>query len=662
MSILKRALALGVMATVVGSAGFACENKAAKEFAKNQNSGNLGASASVKQLMAARHLTESDVEAALKTFVPPGKRDEYMIFASGGQSGQILVMGVPSMRLLKVIGVFTPEPWQGYGYGGTSNKVLADGAQGKQAISWADVHHPNLSETNGDYDGQFLFVNDKANGRVAVVDLEDFATKQIVANPLVGSDHGGAFVDPNTNYVIETSQYPTPLGRDYAPLSAYKDKYRGVAVFWKFDRQKKRIDPSQSFGVELPPYTQDLADAGKLGSDGWAFINSFNTELATGGTLQGKPPIESGASQNDMDYLHIIDWKKAEALVKAGKAVTIKGMKVLPLAVSGAEGVLTLVGEPKSPHGCDVTPDGTAIVVGGKLDTHATVFEFSKIKQLIADKKFEGKDAYGIPILPFKEAIRGQVEIGLGPLHTVFDDKGNAFTSVFIESKVAKWSLKDLKLIEKLPVHYNIGHIMAAEGDTVSPDGKYVVAMNKMSIDRFTGVGPLYPQNFQLIDITGEKMRLLSDTPIGIGEPHYSQMIKIDKLHPRQTYAAGTNIYSGERDPDAVEGGKERIVRNGTTVDVYMTAIRSHFVPDQIEVNEGDTVNIHITSLETAEDTTHGFTINMHNIDLSLEPGKHENVTFVADTPGVFPMYCTEFCSALDLEMAGYVLVKPKGA
>jgi len=662
MSILKRALALGVMATVVGSAGLACENKAAKEFAKSQNSGNLGASASVKQLMAARHLTESDVEAALKTFVPPGKRDEYMIFASGGQSGQILVMGVPSMRLLKVIGVFTPEPWQGYGYGGGSNKVLADGNQGKQAISWADVHHPNLSETNGDYDGQFLFVNDKANGRVAVVDLEDFSTKQIVANPLVGSDHGGAFVDPNTNYVIETSQYPTPLGRDYAPLSAYKDKYRGVAVFWKFDRQKKRIDPSQSFGVELPPYTQDLADAGKLGSDGWAFINSFNTELAIGGTLQGKPPIESGASQNDMDYLHIIDWKKAEALVKAGKAVTIKGMKVLPLAVSGAEGVLTLVGEPKSPHGCDVTPDGTAIVVGGKLDTHATVFEFSKIKQLIADKKYEGKDAYGIPILAFKEAIRGQVEIGLGPLHTVFDDKGNAYTSVFIESKVAKWSLKDMKLIEKLPVHYNIGHIMAAEGDTVSPDGKYVVAMNKMSIDRFTGVGPLYPQNFQLIDITGDKMRLLSDTPIGIGEPHYSQMIKIDKLHPRQTYAAGTNIYTGERDPNAVEGGKERIVRNGTTVDVYMTAIRSHFVPDQIEVNEGDTVNIHITSLETAEDTTHGFTINMHNIDLSLEPGKHENVTFVADTPGVFPMYCTEFCSALHLEMAGYVLVKPKGA
>ncbi len=660
MHTLTKYSALGAIAVLAAGLNLACENKAEKEFNKAQTGGGLGASASVKQLMAARGLTEADVEAALKTFVPPGKRDEYMIFASGGQSGQILVIGVPLMRLLKVIGVFTPEPWQGYGYGGESDKVIAGGAQGNHKITWADVHHPNLSETKGDYDGQFLFANDKANGRVAVVDLEDFATKQIVANPLVGSDHGGAFVDPNTNYVIETSQYPTPLGREYAPLSEYKDKYRGVAVFWKFDRQKKRIDQSASFAVELPPYTQDLADAGKLGSDGWAFINSFNTEMATGGTLQGKPPIESGASQNDMDYLHVINWKKAEELVKAGKAVTIKGMRVLPLSVTSTEGVLTLIGEPKSPHGCDVTPDGTAIVVGGKLDTHATVYDFAKIKALIDDKKYEGKDAYGVPILAFKDAIRGQVEIGLGPLHTVFDDKGNAYTSVFIESKVAKWSLKEMKLIEKLPVHYNIGHIMAAEGDTVSPDGKYVVAMNKMSIDRFSPVGPLYPQNFQLIDTSGEKMRLLSDMPIGLGEPHYSQMIKIDKLKPRQTYPVGTNIYTDQKDQYAVEGGKERIVRNGKTVDVYMTAIRSHFTPDQIELEEGDTVNLHITNLETAEDTTHGFTVNMFNIDLSLEPGKHENVTFTADVPGVFPMYCTEFCSALHLEMAGYVLIKPK--
>ena len=563
------------------------------------------------------------------------------------------------MRLLKVIGVFTPAPWQGYGYGGESDKVLAAGTQGSHKLTWADVHHPNLSETAGDYDGKFLFVNDKANGRVAVIDLADFMTKQIVANPLVASDHGGAFVTPNTDYVVETSQYPAPLGREYTPLDQYKEKYRGLAMFWKFDRTKGRIDVSKSFGVELPPYTQDLADAGKLVSDGYVFINSFNTEMATGGTLQGKPPIESGASQNDMDYLHVIDWKKAEKLVADGKAPPIKGIRVLPLSVSGPEGVLSLIGEPKSPHGCDVSPDGKDIVVGGKLDTHATVYDFAKIKDEIDQKKYEGKDAYGIPILPFKESIRGQVEIGLGPLHTVFDDKGFAYTSVFLESKIAKWDLKALKLVEKISTHYNIGHIMAAEGDTVSPDGKYVVAMNKMSIDRFNPVGPLYPQSFQLFDTTGEKMRLLYDAPIGIGEPHYSQMIKADKLHPLKIYAPGTNPYTDQKDPQAVEGGKERIVRDGKTVDVYMTAIRSHFVPDQIEVDEGDTVNLHITSLEQAEDQTHGFTINMYNIDLSLEPGKHENVSFKADMPGVYPMYCTEFCSALHLEMAGYFLVKP---
>ncbi|MGZ6993463.1 MAG: cupredoxin domain-containing protein, partial [Ilumatobacteraceae bacterium] len=409
------------------------------------------------------------------------------------------------------------------------------------------------------------------------------------------------------------------------------------------------------------PYTQDLADAGKLDSDGWAFINSFNTEMSTGGDLQGKPPIEAGASQNDMDYLHVINWKKAEALIAAGKGTLIKGVRVLPIAVSAAEGVLTLIGEPKSPHGCDVTPDGKEIVIGGKLDTHTTVYSFAKIKAQIDEKKYEGKDIYGIPILPFKDSIRGQAEIGLGPLHTVFDDKGFAYTSVFIESVVAKWSLKDLKVVEKIPVHYNIGHLTAPHGDTVHPQGKYVVAMNKMSIDRFASVGPLYPQNFQLVDTTGDKMQLLMDMPIGIGEPHYAQMIRADVLHPEKMYAVGTNPYTGQLDPNRVESGKERIERHGNVVEVFMTAIRSHFTPDQIEVNEGDTVNLHITNLEQSEDQTHGFTINMYNIDLSLEPGKHENVSFKADMPGVYPMYCTEFCSALHLEMAGYFMVKPKG-
>lgn len=644
---------------VLGAFAYGCQKGG---DAKGGTSATAQSSGGLKQIMTDRKLSEADVEAALLTYLPSGQKDDYVIFASGGQSGQILAIGVPSMRLLKQIAVFTPEPWQGYGYGGLSNQVLAGGQQYKigERLTWADVHHPNLSEEKGEYDGRFLFVNDKANARVAVVDLADFSTKQIVPNKLVASDHGGAFVTPNTEYVVETSQYPAPLGRDYAPLSEYKTKYRGLAMFWKFDKTKGRIIESESWGIELPPYTQDLADSGKLASDGYVFINSFNTEMATGGILEGNPPVESGASQNDMDFLHVINWKKAEELVKAGKTKEIKGVKVLMMDVSGPENVLTLVPEPKSPHGTDVTPDGEEIVVGGKLDTHATVYNFKKMKALIEAGKFEGKDAYGLNILPFKESITGQAELGLGPLHSVFDDKGFVYTSLFIESVVVKWDLKTLKVVDKLPVHYNIGHILSAEGDTVSPDGKYVVAMNKMSIDRFTSVGPLYPQNFQLVGIDGPKLKLLADIPIGVGEPHYAQMIKADKLKPLKVYPMGHNPYTDAKDEFAVTPGKERIERKGNVVDIYMTAIRSHFTPDYVEVEEGDTVNLHVTSIEQAEDQTHGFTIDMYNVNLSLEPGKHENVTFVADKAGAFPMYCTEFCSALHLEMMGYFMVKPK--
>lgn len=624
--------------------------------------GARAAGESLQELMKARDLSEADVTAALKTYTPSGRHDEYYIFASGGHGGGVVVIGVPSMRILKYIAVFTPEPWQGYGYGDESDALLKAGS-GRRPLRWADTHHPSLSETKGEYDGGYLFIGDKANARVAVIDLKDFATKQIVGAGLIESDHGGTFVTPDTEYVIETSQYPAPLGGRYASLDKFNDEYRGAMIFWKFDRAKGRIVPEQSFAIELPPYAQDLADVGKLASDGYAFCNSINTERAYGGNLEGRPPMESGYSQNDMDYLHVVNWRKAEQVVKAGKTEQINGFTVIRLPVAIEENLLHFVPEPKSPHGVDVSPDGKDIVVGGKLDTHATVYSIDKIKQLIADGKFEGKDPYGVPILPFKDAIRGQVEIGLGPLHTVFDDKGNAYTSVFIESVAAKWSLKDLKLIEKTPAHYNIGHITAAEGDTVSPDGKYVVMMDKWSIDRFAPVGPLLPQNFQLLDISGDTVQLLADLPIPLGEPHYAQMIKADKLKPLEVYKpVGLNPLTEVKDPNAVEGGKERIERKADGVHVYMTAIRSHFTPDIIRVQEGDTVHLHITNLEQAYDATHGFTIGSHDIQLSLEPGEHANVTFVADTPGVFPMYCTEFCSALHLEMAGYFLVEPKAA
>lgn len=614
----------------------------------------------VAELAKARNLSDDDVIAALKTYTPTGVKEEYYLMASGGHSGQMIVIGIPSMRILKYVGVFTPEPWQGYGFDNESKAVLRAGNRDGREINWADTHHPALSETGGDYDGEFVFINDKASPRIAVISLEDFTTKQIVTSELIESDHGAAFVTPNTEYVIEPSQYPSPLGGGYAPLEEYAEKYRGAVIFWKFDRDKGRIDVDNSWAMELPPYMQDLTDAGKLFSDGWVFLNSFNTEMSYGGVMQGNPPLESGASQNDMDYLHIINWKKAEQVAKAGKVKKIAGMDVITLDTSISEGLLHFVGEPKSPHGADITPDGKEIVVSGKLDTHATVYSLEKIFSLIESKTYEGKDPFGVPILPFKDSIRGQVEIGLGPLHTQFDGEGFAYTSVFIETKVAKWSLADLQVVEKIDVHYNIGHLAVAEGDTINPDGKYLVAMNKWALDRFSDVGPLLPQNFQLIDISGEKMQLLYDMPIPLGEPHYAQIIKADKIKAITSYPVGTSAVTDKPNPNRVAKGEERIERKSDGVHVYMTAIRSHFTPDIVEVFEGDTVHFHITSVEQAHDATHGFGVGSHDVNLSIEPGEHNDVTIVATQEGSYPFYCTEFCSALHLEMAGYLLVKPR--
>jgi nitrous-oxide reductase len=619
-----------------------------------------------------RGLTSDDIYGALKTYMPTGQFDDYIMFASGGQSGQVLVIGVPSMRILRIIGVFTPEPWQGYGYGGHSNAVLAGGNVQGNPVLWGDTHHPGLSETGAEYDGEFLFINDKANARLAVIDLRDFETKQIIKNPNAITDHGGTFVTPNTEYVIEGPQYAAPIGYEFAPLDEYEEKYRGLITFWAFDRTAGRVDPAKSFQIELPPYWQDLCDAGKAVSEGWVFCNSFNTEMATGGVESGNPPFETGTARNDTDYLHIFNWKAAEQVFQAGQYDTINGMAVIRLQTAIDEGLLYFTPEPKSPHGSDVVPGGEYVVVGGKLDPHVTIYSFEKIQAAIAAGNFE-RDQYGVPILPLDATKEAQVELGLGPLHTVFDDKGYAYTSLFLDSAVARWTLggpydeknpdEPWTLVQKLPVHYNIGHIAAAEGDTASPDGNYVVALNKWSIDRFANVGPLLPQNFQLIDAsqTGESMRLLYDMPIGMAEPHYVQIIKADKLKPFQVYPeVGWNPETMSADPNAITSQDQaRIERNGNQVEIWSTVIRSHYTPEIVQVKQGDHVIWHLTSLEQTVDATHGFALPGYNINLSLEPGETQTIEFDATMAGTYAFFCTEFCSALHLEMAGYFLVEP---
>ena len=619
------------------------------------------------QVMKDRGLTQKDILSAAKTYTPTGGRDEFITFASGGQSGHVIVYGIPSMRILKYIGVFTPEPWQGYGFDDESKAVMAQGKiQGKD-ITFGDTHHPAITETDGKTDGRFLFINDKANPRIAVIDLHDFETKQIVVSPFFKSAHGGAYVTPNSEYIMDPAQYAAPLTDEFVPLEEFNDKYRGGLTYWKFDNEKGRIDESQSFTFELPPYSQDLADAGKGPSYGWGFTNSFCSERYVGGNERGRPPFEAGCSAKDTDFLHVTNWKKAAELVAAGKVKKVKGSYLISMEQAVKEGMLYLIPEPKSPHGADVTPDGKYITVSGKLDSHTWVFSWEKIKKAIDTKKFEGKDDYGIPIIALKDALHKSVNVGLGPLHTQYDSKKCvAYTSIYVDSMITKWDYCEGKILDQLPIHYNVGHLMTMQGDTMDPKGKYLVALNKLSIDRFNPVGPLHPQNHQLIDISGEKMELLYDMPLPLGEPHYAVSIAADKLKPAVRYKSGWNSRTDSKSKYKTRAGREKNERscdaNGKcTVHVYGTTIRSHITPEIIEVTEGDTVSLHFTNLERAQDEVHGFAMYGQNVQLSIEPGKTASATFVADKAGVYPYYCTEFCSALHLEMQGYLLVQPKG-
>lgn len=618
---------------------------------------------SLQDVMKARGLTQKDLLAAAKTYTPTGGRDEYIVFSSGGQSGQVIVYGIPSMRILKYIGVFTPEPWQGYGFDDESKAVLAQGRIDGKDIKYGDTHHPSISETNGEYNGRWLFINDKANPRIAVIDLQDFETKQIVVNPYFKNAHGGAFVTPNTEYVMDAAQYAAPYkGNDFQPLEKFNEEYRGGLTYWKFDDKEGKLKMDQSFTFELPPYSQDLSDAGKNASYGWGFTNSFCSERYVGGIERGRPPFEAGCSQKDTDFLHITNWKKAEELVKAGKVKKVNGSYLITMEQAVKEGILYLVPEPKSPHGVDVNPSGEYIIVSGKLDSHTWVYSWDKIQKAIKAGKFEGKDPYGIPIIALKDALHTQVQVGLGPLHTQYDAKECVvYTSIYVDSMVTKWDYCQGKVLDQLHIHYNIGHLMAMEGDSVSPDGKYLVALNKLAIDRFNPVGPLHPQNHQLIDISGDKMQLLYDMPLPLGEPHYAVAIKADKLKPHVRYKSGWDSRADKRSPFKTRAGREKVVREDGVVHVYGTLIRSHINPEIIEVEEGEKVSIHLTNLERAEDEVHGFAMYGQNVQLSVEPGKTASTTFVAGKPGVYPYYCTEFCSALHLEMQGYMLVKPKG-
>ena len=606
-------------------------------------------------------------DAASKSYVAPGQYDAFYNFVSGGFSGQLSAYGLPSGRLLRVIPVFSVDPEKGWGYS-EETKPMLNTSHG--FVPWDDLHHVEVSQTNGELDGRWVFVNANNTPRVARVDLKTFRTAEIIELPNSGGNHSSPFITENTEYVVAGTRFSVPpdnVNGD-VPINTYKENFKGHLSFISVDKTTGNM--AINFQIRCPGVNFDLSHAGKGPSHGWFFFSCYNTEQAN--TL-----LEVNASQKDKDFIMAVNWKKAEEYVKAGKGkktpvryahniwnesthtATSEIIKeVLVLDSKELTDICYMIPCPKSPHGCDVDPTGEYIVGSGKLAALIPVFSFTKLQDAIAKQDFEGVYE-GINVVKYESALYGEVaKPGLGPLHTEFDANGNAYTSMFVSSEVVKWNIKDLKVLDRVPTYYSVGHLCVPGGDTRMPFGKYMIAYNKITKDRYLPTGPELSQSAQLYDISGEKMQLILDFPT-IGEPHYAQAIPADKVTGNQV-----KIFKIEENkhPYATMGeSAAKVVKEGNKVHVYMTAIRSHFAPDNIEgINLGDEVYFHVTNLEQDWDVPHGFAVKgAANAELLIMPGETVTLKWVPDRTGIFPMYCTDFCSALHQEMSGYVRVSP---
>ena len=609
-------------------------------------------------------------DAAEKVYVAPGKYDEMYNFVSGGFNGQVNVYGLPSGRLLKVLPVFSVNPENGYGYS-EETKPMLETSHG--FIPWDDQHHLALSQTNGETDGRWLFANANNTPRVARLDLKTFKTVEIIELPNSAGNHSSPFITENTEYVVAGTRFAVPTDdmNGDVPINSFKENFKGVISF--IGVNKETGDMNLSFQIEAPGVNFDLSHAGKGKSHGWFFFSCYNSE-------QANSLLEVNASQNDKDFIMAVNWKKAEEYLKAGKGRKVKTQyahntwneethtatskmeqEVTVLSAKELKDICYFMPTPKSPHGCDVDPTGEYIIGSGKLAAMIPVHSFSKMLKAIETKQFSGEYG-GIPILKYEATLHGEVQKpGLGPLHTEFDGKGNAYTSMFVSSEVVKWDIKTLKVLDRQPTFYSVGHLMVAGGDTSKPFGKYLVAYNKITKDRFLPTGPELTQSAQLFDISGDKMKLLLDFPT-FGEPHYAQAAPAELFTKNQLkfYDIAKNKH-----PYATKGEAEsKVVRQGNKVHVYMTSIRSHFAPDNIEgIKVGDEVYFHVTNLEQDWDVPHGFAIKGNqNAELLIMPGETCTLKWVPKKPGMYPMYCTDFCSALHQEMQGYVRVSPAGS
>lgn len=603
--------------------------------------------------------------AAEKVYVAPGEYDEYYAFISGGFSGQLSVYGLPSGRLFKVIPVFSQDAEKAWGYN-EETKPMLNTSHG--FVPWDDSHHPDISQTNGELDGRYVFINGNNTPRIAKIDLTTFETTEIIEIPNSAGNHSSSFVTENTEYVVAGTRFSVPIPQRDMPIKEYKGNFKGALSFISVAPDNGRMDIK--FQIMMPGFDYDLSHPGRGASHGWFFFSTYNTEEAS--TL-----LEVNASQNDKDFIAAINWKKVEEYVNNGggtkmatnyahniydeethTATSTMKKEVLTVNPLDIPGAIYFLPTPKSPHGCDVDPSGEYIVGSGKLSANLTIHSFTKMLAAIEGKKFDG-EAYGIPILKFEDVMAGVVDqAGLGPLHTEFDGQGNAYTTFFISSEVVKWKLGTWEVVDRQPCYYSVGHLMIPGGNSRKPFGKYVLAMNKITKDRYLPTGPEVTQSAQLYDISGDKMELLLDFPT-VGEPHYAAGIRADIVmkNSKKIYKLEENKhkYAISTEADA------KVVRNGNEVHIYMSMIRSHFNPDNIEgVRVGDKVYFHVTNLEQDYDVPHGVSIiGANTSELLIMPGQTESFVWEPKQVGVWPFYCTDFCSALHQEMQGYVRVSP---